>query len=354
MFCSKCGKEINENEKFCSECGNAANQTISDSIQTETHYEATNSQLNSFAKKSKKLKKVLLIILAILFSFIVFILVISSSDEDVSEPKPTGEASENAISGDYSYVKLPLYFMNDEEYRSWKESIANNTYNGNIELTDEFLIMKVKSENLDTLKTSMIEETNTKFKEFANSKSFETIRNIIYDEDFKSATIIAASNYPNSDDSVVIRKVGDSLSQIRAMFYDDFSSEIEITVKDSTGKIFDVVEYEHPTKRATELSAKKLIGAYTTNEVAARRLYEGKYVCVTGLVESIGEDITGTIYITLSNGDDWSMEYVQCYFSEDYANEIATLVKGDSVTVYGTQTDYIFNVMVEDCVLNTN
>ncbi len=354
MFCSKCGKKINENEKFCSECGNEVNQSIPNDVQSEVHYNAADNQFNDSAKKQKKFKKALLIILAILISFIVFLFMIVNDDESVSEPQNTTKSSEKATDSEYLYIKLPLYFMDDEEYRGWKEDIANNTYNGNVELTDEFLITKVKSEDWDALKTSIIEETNIRFKEFANSKSFETIRNVIYDEDFKSATIIVASNYLNSDDSVVIRKVGDSLSQTRAMLYDDFSPKIKITVKDATGQIFDVVEYKHPTKRATELSAKKLIDAYTTNEVAARRLYEGKYVCVTGLVESIGEDVTGTIYITLSSGENWSMEYVQCYFSEDYANEIATLVKGDSVTVYGTQTDYIFNVMVEDCVLNTN
>lgn len=350
MFCSKCGKEISENEKFCSECGNTVIQSSSDFIQNETHIQTDNNQSKVVAQKPKKLKKVLLIILAILISFIVFLLVITSNDENSSENKN----SETIIDSEYSYIKLPLYFMDEEEYRSWKEDIGNNKYDGNAELTDEFVIIKVKSESFDIMKASAIEETNTKFKEFANSKSFETIRNIVYDEDFESATIIADSNYPNSDDSVVVRKVGDALSQLRAMFYEDFSAEIEITVKDASDNIFNIIEYKHPKERAIELSAEKLIGAYTTNEIAARRLYEDKYICVTGTVESIGEDMTGTIYITLSNGDKWSTEYVQCYFSEDYANEIATLVKGDSVTVYGTQTDYLFNVMVEDCVLNTN
>lgn len=350
MFCIKCGKEIKEGEKFCSECGNEVKATAQSFEQNKTE----ESTLLKPAKKQNKIKKAVVILLILLVLIIVLFFATSSDNENGSNNIETTVSNKESDDGEYVYFKLPLFFIDDEEYRSWQEEIADGKFNGNAQLTDEFIIIRTKRENAEEMKANIISQTDTRFKELSNDKSLETVRNILYEEDFKKATIIVASNYQNSDDSIVIRKVGNYLSQNRAMLYDDYSAEIEITVKDASGNVFEIFEYSHPEERPIELSAKKLIDAYTTNEIAAKRLYENKYVCVTGTVESIGEDVTGTIYITLSNGDKWSTEFVQCYFSEKYANEIASLVKGDFVTVYGTQTDYLFNVMVEDCVLNSN
>lgn len=136
--------------------------------------------------------------------------------------------------------------------------------------------------------------------------------------------------------------------------FDDYEARIEITIKDESDNTIDTLQYKHPTERALEATAKNLVSAYSTNEIAANNKYGGKYVKITGIVDSIGRDITDSIYITLSDGDDFSLERVQCFFSEKYSNEIATLTKGTEVVVYGTCDDYLVNVLVTDCVLTSN
>ena len=86
-----------------------------------------------------------------------------------------------------------------------------------------------------------------------------------------------------------------------------------------------------PTIQATDLS-----NEYKENEVKCNLDYKNKLLKVSGKVSSIGEDIMGTVYITLGN-DKLSLYNVRCEFEyEEEISQVATLKKGDIITVLGT------------------
>lgn len=90
-----------------------------------------------------------------------------------------------------------------------------------------------------------------------------------------------------------------------------------------------------------------MVRAYDNNEVAAGQKYEGKRVSVAGVIESVGRDILDDPYVSLeADGYFWN---VQCMFPESAASRLATLSKGQSVTLAGTVSGKFMNVLMRDC-----
>ena len=98
-----------------------------------------------------------------------------------------------------------------------------------------------------------------------------------------------------------------------------------------------------------KVSASELRNIYDENEVAADKKYTDQLVAVTGSVDSIGTDITGTVYITLDTGS--TLKSVQCYFKSDKEiDKVAELSEGYQVTIVGKCTGLtLTNVLVKDC-----
>ncbi len=354
MFCPNCGKQLNESEKFCSECGA---KTMVDAVNVQTietkepfsNNETTSSCENIAKSQRKKSKKKGLIILAVLALIFVLLFVVIGGDGD-NENNPDTASSTTEIK-DRNCMKLPTFLIGDAELKDWKEKSSSETNKGKFEVTDDFIIVYFNTkEEFDELKKASDKDTEYKINNLL-AKECESIKEIKYDPDFKKATFVVKSNWGNTNDTIIIRKVGYLLVQSRAMFYEDYSGEIDIRIEDVDGKYVDEIIYKHPTERAIEITAQRLIDAYSANEVAANKLYKEKYLCITGVVDSIGEDMTDSLYITLSDGDEWNLDHVQCFFSDEYVNEISELTKGTTVTVYGTLNDYFMNILVEDCVL---
>lgn len=101
-------------------------------------------------------------------------------------------------------------------------------------------------------------------------------------------------------------------------------------------------------RRATtsiEVTALQLFDEYDDNEVSADIKYKGKQVSVSGTVEDIAKDIMGDIYVTLRGKDVFSS--VQCFF--DNEKVAANLKKGDRITLTGTVSGKMMNVIVREC-----
>ena len=308
---------------------------------------------NTTAKK--KPNKVLVIILVVLIVLLLMIIgIIGGDDDDTTDNKPTTTSpvttEEATVPIDYT-IKLPTYYISDWEYNDWVE--ASKTKDA-IVVDDDYITLNLTKDNYDAFKDSLTNEIKNGITSLRSDSSYQTIKDISYNNDCTEATITVTSGYADSDNSVIARKVGNLLSQIRAISFKDYSPKIKITINDENGKKIDTVKYKHPTQRAIETTATELISAYAENEVAANNMYEDKYLYITGTIDSIGTDITDTMYITLTNGDEWSIERVQCFFDDEYANEVAALRKGDTVEIYGTCDGYMMNVMIEDCVLWEN
>jgi len=106
-----------------------------------------------------------------------------------------------------------------------------------------------------------------------------------------------------------------------------------------------------PEEIVVEVTAQELYSDYEANEVAADQKYEDKILQVDGVIISIGKDITDTPYVVLGKGEDFELGGVQCFFNDE--DVVAQLSKGQIATVKGKCTGYLWNVLVEDCSLES-
>ena len=101
-------------------------------------------------------------------------------------------------------------------------------------------------------------------------------------------------------------------------------------------------------KRAKNtVSSQQLVEAYKTNEIEADNKLKGKWFYVKGTVEDIGKDVLGKPYIVLSG--DGEFRGVQCYIKNE--NSVASLRKGNDVTVLGVCSGLTLNVLMHYCVV---
>ncbi|MGN1318297.1 MAG: hypothetical protein ACI4VF_04720 [Lachnospirales bacterium] len=115
-------------------------------------------------------------------------------------------------------------------------------------------------------------------------------------------------------------------------------------------KTEEVTQAEVP---AVVVSASDLIAAYTGNEVKADKDYKDKKLQVTGIVDNISV-VLGQTAVRLSNGDDYSFNFVSCAFSDEAEIEkVSNLSKGSQITVEGVCEGYdsVMNVNLKGCVI---
>ena len=117
---------------------------------------------------------------------------------------------------------------------------------------------------------------------------------------------------------------------------------------DDAGIQEEIAESDSP---AINIDAGSLYAEYEANAIAAETKFQGNTVIVMGIVEDIDEDIMGDAYVTLTDGGDWSMWGVQCYFADANRPQLAQLTKGQKVTLKGRVDDYLLNVEVRGCAI---
>jgi hypothetical protein len=100
---------------------------------------------------------------------------------------------------------------------------------------------------------------------------------------------------------------------------------------------------------AIKVTASKIIADYKANEVSADATYKGKLIDVKGTVDKIAKDITDTPYITLSGGNQYGFESVQCMFTKDQEAELSSVSKGQSITLEGRVSGKLGNILVREC-----
>lgn len=111
-----------------------------------------------------------------------------------------------------------------------------------------------------------------------------------------------------------------------------------------------VVEPEKPkTRKGFKISAATLLAAYEANEVAADEKFMGKFIEVTGVIDSISKDIMGDPYVTLGSGKDFEVSHVQAMFPTSATKQLAGLRKGQTITVQCICGGKVMNVIGKDC-----
>jgi hypothetical protein len=88
---------------------------------------------------------------------------------------------------------------------------------------------------------------------------------------------------------------------------------------------------------------------YEQNEVGANLKYENKVGVVTGAIMEISKDF-GISSVTL---DGANITAVDCQFDEEYASQLATLRKGQNITIKGVCDGMWGAVSFVSCVIMT-
>ena len=113
--------------------------------------------------------------------------------------------------------------------------------------------------------------------------------------------------------------------------------------------------YNKPTADASasrtdaRAMATELMSAFAENEEKANQVYLGKVVEVTGAVEKVGSNDDGTAVIHLESGA--MLGSVVCNMSKSIDNLPREPRKGESVTIKGTCSGYLMDVILERSVL---
>lgn len=100
---------------------------------------------------------------------------------------------------------------------------------------------------------------------------------------------------------------------------------------------------------AISITAKEVYKELNENQVACKNKYDGKIVAITGTIDDIGTNIYGQEYVTLNTGEEYSLTGVQCFFKNDQMDYVASLKKGDKVTLYGVASIGSMTFKVAEC-----
>lgn len=102
---------------------------------------------------------------------------------------------------------------------------------------------------------------------------------------------------------------------------------------------------------AVAVAIETILAEYKDNEVRADAAYKGKLVKITGLVGDVKKDVTGSIYVIVGTGKSLEIPTVQCFFAKQHEEAVASLSRGDRVTVRGQVAGLMMNVLVKGCGL---
>lgn len=100
------------------------------------------------------------------------------------------------------------------------------------------------------------------------------------------------------------------------------------------------------------LDANMLLSAYEANEEAANTQYTGKSVEVKGTVREVKKNEDGTVEVILNTES--ALSAVTCSCSGDNAKSAESLKPDEVVTVRGTCTGYLSDVVITPCAIIKN
>lgn len=101
---------------------------------------------------------------------------------------------------------------------------------------------------------------------------------------------------------------------------------------------------------AITVTAYKMAAEYKENEVAADAKYKGKFVEISGTVETIGKDIADTPYIAFATENQYEIiNRIQCMFRDSDTAALSSVSKGQKITLRGEVSGALGNIIVRDC-----
>jgi hypothetical protein len=109
------------------------------------------------------------------------------------------------------------------------------------------------------------------------------------------------------------------------------------------------VQAEEQRWVGASVSLSVLLSEYKDNEIAADQRYKGHPVQVNGTVGDVKRDILNNPYVIVGTGSDYEIPTLQCFLAKGQESRAAALHKGDRVTVRGTVSGLMMNVLVKEC-----
>ena len=88
-------------------------------------------------------------------------------------------------------------------------------------------------------------------------------------------------------------------------------------------------------KEVVKVNIASFISEFDENQLAAEKKYEGKIIEVSGYIQNISEDITGTPYISLDKtpNPSFNLTHIKCSFKS--SESLTGVKKGQKITVRG-------------------
>ena len=117
----------------------------------------------------------------------------------------------------------------------------------------------------------------------------------------------------------------------------------------------DKVDEKLKTEKPIIVSSNELYEIYESNEIAADEKFKDKVVQVNGKIFDISKNPMDEDEIIVKlNGlidNEYEIMGVSFYFDKTHSSEVATLSKGDEITIKGLCKGYSIGVTVEGCSL---
>lgn len=124
------------------------------------------------------------------------------------------------------------------------------------------------------------------------------------------------------------------------------STDPNVTMQKSVTKMHTALKN---VEKPIPVAIKEILSAYEANEVAADTRYKGKLIEVTGRVGEIKKNIVDDLYVTLGTGNHYESKEIQAFFEDDMNDKLASLKKGDQLTVICRVDGLMWNVHVSEC-----
>lgn len=107
---------------------------------------------------------------------------------------------------------------------------------------------------------------------------------------------------------------------------------------------------EDEEKPVVQVNAIDLYAAYEQNEIAAGEKYKDKILEISGTVDSIGRDLTDSMYVTLETNN--LLGSVQCFLKDSETEKASQLQSGQEVILTGEADGMmITNVVIDECTI---
>lgn len=106
-----------------------------------------------------------------------------------------------------------------------------------------------------------------------------------------------------------------------------------------------------PKENVIIVSVEDICNAYKSNEVAADKKFKGNLVQITGRVDDVKKDIADSLYVTLKRQDAFEFCQPQCFFDDEHEDQLASLNKGQKITIIGRVDGLMMNVLIKEARL---